>query len=284
MAMPKKQPPLRSTRGFTLDAREVQIVEQLDPQVQKSWKLQRSLRQSLLGYAILDLRYFGEKLAFGTWNSRPLKTIHVQRLQESFQQNGLERFEEKSVIPLVMDKSIIDLSSLSKDPSPTDTSKLPQLKFKVPEDSIPSIKCAGGRHRFEALKRYLKDLDQAYDALGTKRTALEQLDDTQLSHEDIQFYSNDSVKELQRIGGVLAFGGKWLVAVYDESEFSVHLTTYITHHFYSSQQLYSLMGSNLRSISAAMRPGMFTWKPMKNESLWKYSCSPPSQRKNELKG
>jgi hypothetical protein len=285
MAGTKKQPPLRPTRGFTLDAREVQIVEQLDPQVQKTWQLQRSLRQSLLGYAILDLCYFGEKLTFGTWNSRPLKTVHVQRLQASFQQNGLERFDEKSVIPLVMDKAIVDLSSLTNDPSPADTNKLPLLKFKVPEDTITDIKCAGGRHRFEALKYYLKDLDQANSALKSKRTALEQLEDQQLSREDAQFYSHDSVKELQRIGGVLAFGGKWLVAVYDGSEYSsesVHFAN-ATYH-YSSQHPYSPMALNLRSISAAMRPGTFTWKPMKKESLWKFSCSPPSQTKNEPKG
>lgn len=169
--------PLWKRNGFHLDTRNIKIIEQLDPQVQKSWLMQQGLRGSLLGYAVLNLVAFEDKLVFGTWNARPLKNAHVQRLLASFQQNGLERFEEKSVIPLVMKKKNVKLSSLTKNPAPSETDKLPQLEFTVPPTTITNIKCAGGHHQFEALKRYLDDLGKESDSLQNTLKAMEHICD-----------------------------------------------------------------------------------------------------------
>lgn len=222
------EPSFRKRDGFRLDTRNVKIIEQLDPQVQKSWLMQRGLRESLLGYAILDLVAFEDKLTFGTWNARPLKVAHVQRLLASFQQNGLERFDEKSVIPLVMPKKLVDLSSLTNNPAPPDTNKLPQLKFTVPETSIINIKCAGGRHRFEALKRYLDDLGKERDSFQNTLNAVERTKDDDLTDEDVTLHK-DTIEALERVGGILASEGKWLVAIYDESMYFPFVHSIIYH-------------------------------------------------------
>lgn len=200
-------------------------MEQLDPQVQENWKLQRSVRKSLLGYTVLDLVEHGDKLEFGTWNPRPLKSMHIQRLRTLFEQNGLERFDEKSVIPLVIKKEALDTASLTLDL--TDVNKIASLKFL---GELSTIKCAGGRHCFEALKGYIEGVHQAFNEVEKKRDRIALLSDN-LSQDDVQYFNTDSVKELQHLGGILRYSGKWLVAVYDESKwlFSMHsMQSYIS--------------------------------------------------------
>lgn len=184
--------------------------------MQEKWHLQRSLKASLLGYSVLDLVEHAQNLVFGTWNPRHLKTPHVRRLLSSFEEDGLDRFDERSVIPLVLKKSLVDSSSLTQDLS--DVSKLPGLKFtNQSKDSFP-IRCAGGRHRFKALSLYLDDVENKKRAVETKRQAISERSEEVLTDEDVQYFNKDSVQELQHYGGILKYGGQWLVAVYDESE------------------------------------------------------------------
>lgn len=205
-------------------------MENLDPHVQENWRLQRSVRRSLLGYAILDLVEHTPNLVFGTWNSRPLKVGHINRLQKSFEQEGLERFNEKSVIPVALKKKFVDVSSLTQDL--TDVKKIPQFKYSTDAETAPTpIKCAGGRHRFEALKRYLQDIRKSYNEVESKRNQISQLSDDVLSVEDIQWYNHDSIKELHHLGGILKYSGQWLVAVYDESKQFCYIYLILSHIF-----------------------------------------------------
>lgn len=192
-------------------------MENLDSHVQENWKLQRGVCKSLLGYAILDLVQHASALVFGTWNPRPLKAGHIKKLQKSFEKEGLERYSEKSVIPIVLKKDFVDLSSLTHDLS--DTKKIPPFKYSTEAGASPtSIKCAGGRHRFEALQCYIADVHKLYKAVEGKRETIGMVADDALSSKDIQYYNHDSVGELQQLGGILKSNGQWLVAVYDESK------------------------------------------------------------------
>lgn len=201
-----------------LKNKEVEIVGKLHPQVQDKWRQERALKESLLGYAILDLIEHSQSLVFGRWNPRQLKTAHIKRLLVSFDEDGLERFDEKSVIPVVLKKTLVDLSTLTQDLSDIHTGKLPQLQFSASQSNTFSIPCASGRHRHEALGRYLEEVQKKNDVVEKKREAISNLPNDALTDEDVDYFNKGSVKELQHYGGILKYGGQWLVAVYDESK------------------------------------------------------------------
>lgn len=193
------------------------VFESLDPKVQEQWNIQGELKNALLGYATLDLVQHANQLVFGTWNPRPLQSKQVQRLVESFE-NGLDRFDLKSVIPVVIQKSSIDLASLSLDPS--DLSQLTALKL-LPKNEGMSIKCAGGRHRTVALKNYLTIIKNRHDNFIQQSEHLaDDSEEVDISHEESCRFEKDldAIKKMQNI---LNRGGRWMVAVYDEG--SPHL-------------------------------------------------------------
>lgn len=173
--------------------------------------MQRSLRQSLLGYATLDLLQNAQKLVFGLWNGRPLKAPHVKRLALSFEHDGLERFDQNTVIPVVVKKTSIS-SVLTHDL--TDFDKLPPLKLSDPSTLIC---CAGGLHRFEALGQYIEEVRKKKKLVEQKRESIKKIPNEDLTTQDIQYHNVESIKEMENYGGILEYGGQWLVAVYDES-------------------------------------------------------------------
>lgn len=233
----------QSKSAAQLNIREVEIVGKLDPQVQDNWRQQRALKQALLGYATLDLVEHSKRLVFGLWNNRPINAPHVKRLLLSFEQDGLERFDEKTVIPIVLKKSLVDPSSLTQDIA--DRAKLPELKIYEEGNDSLSIPCAGGRHRMRALEDYLENIRKKEKEVQKKRSAISNIADEALTEEDISYYNKESVKQLQHLGGILKYNGRWLVAVYDESKhflfcFVCNLISYLS----SIQRCYLLMGFN----------------------------------------
>ena len=185
----------------------------MDPKVQERWRIQGQLKNALLGYSTLELLQHEDRLVFGTWNPRPLQPKQVHRLTESFHTDGLDRFDLKSVIPIVVPKDSVDLTSLLLDPS--EPLKLTELKLH-PNRHGMAIKCAGGRHRLEALKMYLKELKDVQDDLIREQDHIAGVPDEEISNEEKRRFEKVLPEEIKKLQGMRNYGGQWMVAVYDE--------------------------------------------------------------------
>ncbi|KAI6035898.1 hypothetical protein PISMIDRAFT_15689 [Pisolithus microcarpus 441] len=224
--------------GLHLDAKEVVVFKALDPKVQERWRIQTQVKHALLGYAILDLVDYADSLVFGTWNPRLLQSKQVHHLLASFHADGLERFDLNTVIPIVIPKSNVEEASLTQDPS--DPSKLSEMKLRL-QTSLPGaqIKCAGGRHRVEALKLYLADIKAHVDQLTVERDNIAGTAEDELTEEDVHRHNNVLPDQIKRLGGIQQYGGQWMVAVYDEDlilkdglELAQYLSRNETKHVY----------------------------------------------------
>ncbi|KIK29668.1 hypothetical protein PISMIDRAFT_6481, partial [Pisolithus microcarpus 441] len=60
------------------------------------------LKQALLGYARFDVLEHRERIVFGKWNPRTIQKTEIAGLVESFQVNGLDRFNPTHAMPLIV--------------------------------------------------------------------------------------------------------------------------------------------------------------------------------------
>ncbi|KAG9309132.1 hypothetical protein JVU11DRAFT_10839 [Chiua virens] len=201
--------------GFVLDARELELYKSLDPKIQEKWRIQGQVKDALLGYASMDVLEEKEQLVFGTWNPRVLNPNQVKKLVESFQTEGLERFDLNTVIPVIIPKRFVDQSALVKDPN--DPEKLPVFTMppEIPQDT--PIKCAGGRHRVEALEVYMKIIHSEVDEVVTQLDTISKKADDALTDDDKRDW-RELATRYKRLGGIKGYGGQWMVAIYDEGE------------------------------------------------------------------
>ncbi|KAI6094167.1 hypothetical protein F5141DRAFT_1070346 [Pisolithus sp. B1] len=58
------------------------------------------LKQALLGFARFDVLENRDRIHFGKWNPRGIQSSEVTRLAESFEVNGLDRFNPTHAMPL----------------------------------------------------------------------------------------------------------------------------------------------------------------------------------------
>jgi len=195
------------------DSTDLSIFKALDPKVQERWRIQGELKNALLGYGILDLVEHAEKLVFGTWNPRSLQSKQVQRLVESFASDGVDRFDLKTVIPIVIPKSHVDSALLSLDPG--DLSRLCALKL-LPGGQGMSIKCAGGRHRVAALKDYIENIKRQHNDLVRQQDHISGISEEDISNEERHKIEKDVLCAIKNLQSILSSGGQWMVAVYDE--------------------------------------------------------------------
>ncbi|KIK77238.1 hypothetical protein PAXRUDRAFT_167454, partial [Paxillus rubicundulus Ve08.2h10] len=195
------------------------------------------LKHALLGYATMDILEYKQRLVFGTWNPRPLRPQQVKRLVDSFHSEGLERFDLKTVIPVVISPSFVDISSLAK--HPTEPEKLPPFSLlpAAPKD-IP-IKCAGGRHRLEAVVRYINEISTDLVRIQEERDAIARILDEDLTPHDLRRFNKETADEIRRLGGIQKYGGQWMVAVYDEGMKSTCLSFTSPSHWLNQTYRFS---------------------------------------------
>lgn len=203
---------LQAPVGFYLDSREVEVFKALDPKVQDRWHIQSKLKSALLGYATMDLLESKKDLVFGTWNPRLLRSQQVKRLVDSFHTEGLERFDLKTVIPIVISKRLVHLPSLAEHPE----SKLPTFSLASTAPEGTKIKCAGGRHRVEALVQYMEDINKNIEQIHDERKKLASIPDEELDSAQIARYNKTFQDDIKRLGGIQKYKGEWMIVVYDE--------------------------------------------------------------------
>lgn len=207
------------------------MYKSLDPKIQDKWRIQGKVKGALLGYASMDLLERKNQLVFGTWNPRVLKPNQVRKLVESYHAEGLERFDLNTVIPIIIPKRFVDQSALVKDPS--DPEKLPPFTMPsdVPQDT--PIKCAGGRHRFKALEDYMENVYHDMDEVVIQLNLISKKPDSDLTEEDQRLWK-ELASRYKRLGGIKEYGGRWMVAVYDEGK----CLGVVRNHWHTAMEIY----------------------------------------------
>jgi hypothetical protein len=193
--------------------------------------LQEKSHKALIGYAKTDI--IRRNLVFGKYNKRSLKPEENRSILDSFNQNGLDRFNINHAIPLVVkknvviDDSVVPLSALTFEQLKVDGSHLPILRFVgdppaddngfVDESKGLNVVAVGGRHRRAALTdwvKFKKTLAQSerktLKELEARGKAIGDVEDPQLVDE-IQA-ARTRVKHAQ---GLVDTNGAWIVTVYD---------------------------------------------------------------------
>ena len=200
----------------------IDLNSQVDPKVLHHFKLEDRVEKALLGYARMDV--LERELTFGTWNSRHLNDLEKKLLLESFNINGLRRFEIQYAIPIVVPKHAVVLSSLARraniETELPDGSHLNILEFT--QDAPDAILAAGGRHRVAALKEWLQ---QQQDILHDEEQELETLCNLVKADDDAAAATagyRDEISEREaRVAmfkGIVDTNGEWVIGVYDEGQ------------------------------------------------------------------
>jgi hypothetical protein len=168
-----------------------------------------------MGYARFDLTENYNNLLFGQWNSRPLMQNQVKLLYQSFLINGVDRFNPIHALPLVLPKEWIVDGTVEKDHEKREELPILRISEKAPKDW--KVKVAGGRHRTEAIQKWVLKMQRDVDALEVeeKRMAKQAVEDGAAEINDV----NNMVKQrLHRLREVLAYRGQWIVTVFDASK------------------------------------------------------------------
>ncbi|KAF8125065.1 hypothetical protein EV363DRAFT_1299322 [Boletus edulis] len=232
---------------------EVAVVAGIDKYINNFHDLEEKTRGALIGYARTDI--IKRNILFGKYNKRDLNQQEKRTLLDSFNQNGLDRFGLNNVVPLIVDKSLVDetdvvqLSSLLD--AKRDGSHLPLLKLKG-DDVVknvglekeafgPQVIAAGGRHRKFALIDWLKQRE-AMESSASR--LVNDLRKNANKGEDVEEDSTitdpleSAEAQLEYVQSLLSMGGSWIVSIYDKEKIETH-GNILGYHLATNQRLYS---------------------------------------------
>ncbi|KAF8122102.1 hypothetical protein EV363DRAFT_1183630 [Boletus edulis] len=226
----------------------------IDKYIDEFHDLEEKARGALIGYARTDI--VKRNLVFGKYNKRDLNQQEKRTLLESFNQNGLDRFRFNHVVPLIVDKTLLDETTVVKLSSLQDAKRdgthLPILKLKGDETVKnagsdkevfgPQVVAAGGRHRRYALVEWLKQREGTVAASASR--ALNELKKRSVKGDDDDDdpMNNDQLETAEAhliyIQSLLNMGGSWIVSIYDKEKIETHGDV-IGLHLATNQRLYS---------------------------------------------
>ena len=146
-----------------------------------------------------------ERFTFGKYNDRALDQKKVSQLQQSMVDNGVQWFNHKNMLPLLVPSaSYLDTSSYTKDV--TRGPRLPELKLSAEgTKEYPSFVWASGQHRIHAVVKLRK----------TREEAIAKLREQQQSEGMIVENTESEIEALLTQVRSTMF---WGVAIYDESK------------------------------------------------------------------
>jgi hypothetical protein len=201
-----------------LDSHQESGTASLDHNVKENAKLDKSANKAIVGYARFDLMENYDSLSFGRWNSRPLMQNQVQSLYQSFLMNGVDRFNPIHALPLVLPKEWIVEGTVEKDHEKREKLPILCISDKAPKDW--KIKAAGGRHRVEAIQKWVLKMQRDVYALEVEeRHMAKQAAEDVVAAEINDIDNTATVKQrLHRLREVLEYYGQWIVTVFDASE------------------------------------------------------------------
>lgn len=157
------------------------------------------------GFGWLDLFREDIEVVFGEWNQRPLDQKHVKDLLNDFISDGCRRFHNS--MSIVLQASNWDRTGrLDENPK---TRNCAPLRLNNVGGKV-KILFAGGRHRYQALRKYL-DTIKGYQA-HLKGVLAEVAADSDSERDDPE--RRNTAIHLTYLNGEISLNGKWLVEVF----------------------------------------------------------------------
>ncbi|KAH7920877.1 hypothetical protein BV22DRAFT_1179673 [Leucogyrophana mollusca] len=196
----------RESQDFTLDRTPVVPLTPNDPDHDRQLKLDLTIRNSLAGYAQIDVLALASQIEFQKWNDRPIDEHEATKLMNSMKATGIKRFSPEAMIPLVVSSSGYSVE-LSK--NNLDDKNLPVLDVNAGVKMF----AASGQHRIHALKKLREKLvaeeKEGITALN-RLYALKNVEDTHRQQ------CEEWRQKVGRIKGELETFGMWGVVVYHQ--------------------------------------------------------------------
>ncbi|KAG6369867.1 hypothetical protein JVT61DRAFT_13428 [Boletus reticuloceps] len=211
---------------------------QVEASVLEKQKLEGQARDRIFGYARVDLIKQKEEFRFGTWNDRPLQTVHVKRLVQSFLTKGTDRFSLTKAIPLIVKKTDIKATSYKKSytPGATPLDALPMLELEDHAIGKKMLVAGGGQHRLHAVEEWTKILEKQHTELVKVRAHLGKQDSENVPTMDIEEENQKYKPKRVAIEETLSFGGQWMAILYDGDKIprdvALHLSQNESEHVY----------------------------------------------------
>ncbi|KAI6016264.1 hypothetical protein BKA83DRAFT_4497887 [Pisolithus microcarpus] len=201
------------------------------------------LKQALLGYARFDVLEHRERIVFGKWNPRTIQKTEIAGLVESFQVNGLDRFNPTHAMPLIVPKSILKLGTYVTEVK--GINEVPLLQINVEAGKDWTISVAGGQHRVYALEVWLeRKKKQLEDHLAVEKSIKAQ-DVDKIDEAELQKWNKSTKKEKDMLEGIIAYGGQWLVSLFDDKKIdetlALHISKNETKHVYMESPMEGLV-------------------------------------------
>jgi len=196
----------KSTEGGSKPRLE-ESIEQLNSKNEQA-------KEAFIGYARFDILESRDRLKFGKWNGRPINKLQLNCLHTLFQVNGVDRFNYAYAIPLVVTKSWLKEGSYAMAEMKGD--QLPELRMGSGAPPNWVLDAAGGQHRANAMKEWKDKREKRKAELEAEVSATQRKDSFDAA--DIDQYNQRLQGELDELRGVLAYGGQWIVALFDSSE------------------------------------------------------------------
>ncbi|KAG9311944.1 hypothetical protein JVU11DRAFT_8205 [Chiua virens] len=200
----------------------------------------KRLSSALIGYSKFDVVTNKSKMTFRRWNDRDLIKDQVNKLVTSFMVDGVNRFKVANAIPVAIRKEDVKAGSYGSDGHAMEDLKYMELTLdaqkRVIETGQSAIIVASGQHRIAALEQYHTFLGKAKKESVRGMKALEKTKLTDVDDMEIDEENKIAKPKRDEIDGSIAFGGEWIVIIYDldklDYELGLHLSRNQYEHVY----------------------------------------------------
>ena len=165
-------------------------------------------RRCLLGYCQANILGSTIRLTFGKYNYRPLNITEGDKIYKSMLDNGIQRYLTDAMIPILVDKSWIQIDSLTDKSNAG--SQLPLFRWSESHKTNREVIAPGGRHRYHAVGRIRAGMMRTYDA--AKQTG------DKGKKGKGKGKAEGEVDEVEKLKETADKVGMWMLAVYDKGE------------------------------------------------------------------
>lgn len=174
--------------------------------------------KAFLGYAVIDLTDEGEfGLTFRVWNTWLPTPKTLSDLKKSLfnEEHGLRWYEENRHVPIVVEKSQVDLSSLVAKPLPNPSSYKRVVWSEDAEEKAKPRYATGGNHRRILLQENATKLQGELAKLKEKfAKTVDKGSETQRALT----LRTELAEEIETLEEKIKTRTRWLGAFYDKSE------------------------------------------------------------------
>ena len=134
------------------------------------------------------------------------------------------RFGAKHAIPLVIERDrVVDGTFEVNDRNLRE--KLPYLQLQEKDDK--PILAAGGQHRVEAMSIWMENMTNQFNVVEDKMKEIANLNWDDDHEGEIDEYNKQLKPQLERLGRHMAYGGQWMVLLFDKGTSNISVIVLI---------------------------------------------------------